>query len=340
MHAMSSFRKHRMPDPAESSHFGRWSECVSEVLKQRAMQERHQAEEQQTEEAQEEVFEMPQLRVASGSAAQPSNSDSDVGRQSGLDRGDSVRSAPLETNGGIRGESAHTLAEQARMLTPGSYRKGAAPGHTPNLARFARPRPVAVPETPETALKRRSADTALQNLEFIGSNATETLIGPEPLSELDSELDGGGSPAPRPNLRETPKPEDRLPDRAIKSGPVALPDREPRGPLFLPPDELSTVEPPAERLIVRPLDSDGITVSADSVVDMDSSAPVSTLAPAGPGTETDMEHPDGLQKPAIRKKTDPAPHRETLDGIDPTASSFSNSLITSEEMDDRYPDLP
>lgn len=36
---MASFRKHRMPDPAESSHFGRWSECASEVLKQRALSE-------------------------------------------------------------------------------------------------------------------------------------------------------------------------------------------------------------------------------------------------------------------------------------------------------------
>ena len=39
MEAMRSFRKHRMPDPAESSHFGRWSECANEVLKQRLLQE-------------------------------------------------------------------------------------------------------------------------------------------------------------------------------------------------------------------------------------------------------------------------------------------------------------
>ena len=35
--AQLAFRKHRMPDPAESSHFGRWSVCANEVLKQRAM---------------------------------------------------------------------------------------------------------------------------------------------------------------------------------------------------------------------------------------------------------------------------------------------------------------
>lgn len=37
METMRSFRKHRMPDPAESSHFGRWSDCANEVLKQRAL---------------------------------------------------------------------------------------------------------------------------------------------------------------------------------------------------------------------------------------------------------------------------------------------------------------
>jgi hypothetical protein len=37
MTAMREFRKHRMPDPSESSHFGRWSECANEVVKQRAL---------------------------------------------------------------------------------------------------------------------------------------------------------------------------------------------------------------------------------------------------------------------------------------------------------------
>lgn len=37
MTAQREFRKHRMPDPVEASHFGRWSECANEVLKQRAL---------------------------------------------------------------------------------------------------------------------------------------------------------------------------------------------------------------------------------------------------------------------------------------------------------------
>jgi hypothetical protein len=31
------FRKHRMPDPSDSSHFGRWTQCARDVLKQRAL---------------------------------------------------------------------------------------------------------------------------------------------------------------------------------------------------------------------------------------------------------------------------------------------------------------
>lgn len=37
MTAQLSFRKHSMPDPAESSHFGRWSGCAYDLLKRQAV---------------------------------------------------------------------------------------------------------------------------------------------------------------------------------------------------------------------------------------------------------------------------------------------------------------
>ncbi|RLA56528.1 MAG: hypothetical protein DRR04_13985 [Gammaproteobacteria bacterium] len=43
MTAQLSFRKHRMPEPAESSHFGRWSNCAHDVLKRRALSNECQA---------------------------------------------------------------------------------------------------------------------------------------------------------------------------------------------------------------------------------------------------------------------------------------------------------
>lgn len=47
--AMRGFRKHRMPNPAESASFGRWFECAAEVLKQRALAE--EAQDQQAQDA-------------------------------------------------------------------------------------------------------------------------------------------------------------------------------------------------------------------------------------------------------------------------------------------------
>ncbi|MDO8862838.1 hypothetical protein Q6D67_14095 [Haliea sp. E1-2-M8] len=49
MEAQRKFRKHRMPDPSLSAHFGRWSDCANEVLKQRALQPEKAAEPVQEE---------------------------------------------------------------------------------------------------------------------------------------------------------------------------------------------------------------------------------------------------------------------------------------------------
>ena len=61
MTAMREFRKHRMPDPAESSHFGRWSDCAREVLKQRALHTSDDRESEQPVEVDE-----PLLAAAEG----------------------------------------------------------------------------------------------------------------------------------------------------------------------------------------------------------------------------------------------------------------------------------
>jgi len=37
MNAQRGFRKHRMPDPAASAHFGRWSACAKDILRRRAI---------------------------------------------------------------------------------------------------------------------------------------------------------------------------------------------------------------------------------------------------------------------------------------------------------------
>ncbi|MFV8816616.1 hypothetical protein [Haliea sp. E17] len=47
MREMAGFRKHRMPDPSESVHFGRWSQCANDVMRKRVLRE---AEEEQVAE--------------------------------------------------------------------------------------------------------------------------------------------------------------------------------------------------------------------------------------------------------------------------------------------------
>jgi hypothetical protein len=334
MLAMDSFRKHRMPDPAESAHFGRWSECASEVLKQRALGEQQRAEEQQAEESQEQelqeeaVMEMPQLRVASGSGAMRSHYDVDAVGHAGTAAGNPMSTTLPESTTAHRGAVGPTLAEQARLLAPDSYRSGTAPGHTPNLARFGRPRAVtAVPDIRDKAHNRRSSDAALQNLEFIGSNATETLSNIEAPSGLTAAV----RPAPPPNLRETPTPEVRVPEAVVTTSPVGLPELEPRPPVFLPPDRKPVAEPPHERLKLDPQDSDDVKSGASSVIDMDS-APPPTLAPVVQRAEAEFAR-IGLKDPVFRRVDQPRPQPQSEENS-PAAIPFSNSLITSRELND------
>ena len=63
---MAAFRKHRMPNPTESCHFGRWAECASEVLRQRAGRDDSLPEEAAEETIQSEALEMQLMQVAAG----------------------------------------------------------------------------------------------------------------------------------------------------------------------------------------------------------------------------------------------------------------------------------
>jgi len=134
MDDMREFRKHVMPDPSESVHFGRWSDCASEVMKQRALQAEEEAFEREQELVQEEE---PALRVA-GAGGDAVARDDAVATNS-------VQQAPV--TGLATGDGAgQTLAEQARQLDPGSFNVETAPGRAPNLSSAAaRPALAEVP---------------------------------------------------------------------------------------------------------------------------------------------------------------------------------------------------
>jgi len=335
MLAMTSFRKHRMPDPAESAHLGRWSDCANEVLKQRAQGERR-AEGQQAQDAQgvddtaaeatqqEAVIEMPQLRVAGGAGAMHSHYEVEEASPAfnGIETPMIPAAPEIAAGSGVAGP---TLVEQALQLVPNSFRGVHAPSHTPNLARSGRRRAVAAVPI-ETAHKRRSSDAALQNLEFIGSNATDVSLGTAASAEALVGPDTGlVRPPPAPNLRETPNTENAAPE----ARPAGLPELEPRAPVFLPPDR-KREEPTRQRQQPEPSENNADKRrAASSIIDLDS-APAPNLAPVVQRAEAEFAR-IGLKDPMFR--TVDQSHTKPL-SVDPAPKPFSDSLVTSQELND------
>ncbi len=363
--AMETFRKHRMPDPAESSHFGRWSECASEVLKQRALsEEATEAQEQEAlrdghtpeatddeaaaqgkayfgnaeddavgasleEAVEEETAEAVKVAAAGGSGARYDSGKS-AAAQARYEP-ETARAAP----------AAQTLAEQASHLQPGAYKAASGPGRTPNLARF--PRPVRESEAsgaeegaPERdysrpAPSRRASDIALQNLAFIGSGPDMPFEPTDPPAEPCEGLQIAG--APPPNLRhlsveEAAGGKPHHPERRLHR----LPDLDPPEPALLPPEEPGARKP-------HPLDSADLS---DGVVDLDG-APPAALAPVV-GAMADATLAETMRSSRLntaddeeRSETPPARAPDArLSDEPPWAPSrtFSDSLITSERIDD------
>ena len=331
--AMANFRKHKMPDPAESAFFGRWSECASEVLKQRALRDEALEDGYDESEVVEEiVVELPQVQVA---GAAPSISPDEP-------QGMLVDQAAM-----LAESDAPTLVEQASRLTPDTYSLSDAPGHTPNLARVAplkpveKEAPVAEGESMELDIvdeetpARRSSDVALENLEFIGS-VPDSLLGPEPLVEVpplpeESVAPAEQSPTPEAPIRESFSPDSPWPEQETQEPGLRapLPDIEPRDPQLLPPesglsDAAARMKPPIKP---HPLDSD--PAPREEFIDMDG-APPPALSP-------------------LRSEDEPVDERSVLSAIERLRASrkqeelrrsrhISDNLITGEEIED--PDEP
>lgn len=79
MASQNAFRMHRMPDPLESAHFGRWSDYANELLKQRALEQapKHDFEYQQQHDL--EQIAQPLSAMAAG-AGSPYDMDSNSPR--------------------------------------------------------------------------------------------------------------------------------------------------------------------------------------------------------------------------------------------------------------------
>lgn len=148
MDAQRNFRKHKMPDPAESSHFGRWADCANEVLKQRALGEASQVEREAertavAEEAavQEQEYLRPVAAVASSNSA--------------YDMDDAMIPPPRRTVQGIGARG--TLADQARELTSPAWEADS---------------PTALRGVPDSG--------AMQPMDYIGSSSAAPHVGEAP----------------------------------------------------------------------------------------------------------------------------------------------------------------
>lgn len=328
--AMATFRKHRMPDPVESSHFGRWAECASEVIKQRARSEQLRSEEDESEPATEAHSELPQRKVAQGGVPAPREHSEPERQRFGSVAFERSTVPDVHAAGGVL--SPHTLAEQARMLSPGSFRASAPVGHTPNLAGYAGQHSVSSFASGRSGgHNRRSSDAALENLEFIGSSPNKMFSDIEPLANRVDIPPAAPLRAPAPSLREAVKPSAGIPDFDQRPVSTRLPDLEPKAPVFLPPDQIRVTDPPDERLKphTRVGNIDEMHRGARSVIDMDS-APAATLAPVVQRAEAEFERL--IKEDPVFRNAEVNRPKPQLQEAPTQASPFSNSLMTSENF--------
>jgi hypothetical protein len=363
MESMRSFRKHRMPDPAESFHFGRWSDCAHEVLKQRLLREDHQA-------GGTEPYEEP-LRKAAGATGGGSASAYDP---DDVTRPEAVRTEPtgIEARDSAGAPASFTLAEQARMLKPGTYTPG------PGVYRIGRPRPAPAPPwegagpaathppvtvvdtplapmaaSPQTVVEpiarpqynRRSSDAALQNLEFIRSAAQGQDAGVDAAPAAIQQPPVGLAPAP--SLRD---PRGRKPDPESFIA-AAAPDSKLGKPASWdpPPGPVDAMLRLAPGSLFPPPETTRPEHNARSAVDMDgthfsSPPPGLTTSDMEPGTEfgfgvNDIRHGFGQAATEQRPFSRPIPFSDdvfgdgTLAEDEPGRGRFSDSLMTSDDYD-------
>ncbi|PLW69392.1 hypothetical protein [Pseudohalioglobus lutimaris] len=188
MAAMRDFSKQQMPEPAESSHFGRWSAFAHETLKQRVLREEHELAVQAGVETDSPALDL--VTTAAITAPESSN----------------AQPQPRIAARGI--PVGDTLAAQARQL-----QKKASYSDLDDDAIGAPP--------PKVGL-----DAALENLEFIGSSGRTPRIGEG--NSARAPAGSEGSPAAASAVVESPTPPAQLRRKTTvaRSRPAAEPARD------------------------------------------------------------------------------------------------------------------
>ena len=337
--AMTAFRKHRMPNPTESCHFGRWAECASEVLKQRAGRDDSLPEEVAEESIQSEALEVQLMQVAAG-GEQAFESSAPVSKSSTNPIGRDV-------------QPAYTLVEQARQLDPEHFKPGMAPGRAPNLAAFPLKSRVEEQERAQVAPERAPtpAYAALENLEFIGRGGTRQEIARtvDPATPSDPAVDSGMHDSLAPLERDQGDEA-----QSVEIPPASLGDLSPltaahsecdfpslddasEAPLFLPPDAVPVEDLAGAAQGREPSLTSRPAFAPHPMVDSDS-APSPALAPTRPSSEQvsepgsgddDDRQPQGANsRRSERRLTAESASQRRAD-----EPAFDNRLKTSEDFD-------
>ncbi len=258
MEAMREFRKHRMPDPSESSQFGRWSECANELLRQRALRKNDEWQEV-PEEASNEPVDVPSVAVGGEAQALGTPVPATDTTRRILTAGARPGHAVVAPGGQI--PSGPTLAEQARMLATETQAPRAdlstEPG-APAVESYAQP-PLVSPA---------GADAALENLEFIGS-ASRRPAARHSTGAQDLTLEAPRDLAPEPPRDPAPEPpQDLAPEPPQDLAPEPPQDLAPEPPQDLAPEPRRDLAPePSRDLTPEPPPVEPRTVAAEAMIE-------------------------------------------------------------------------
>ena len=342
MEAMRNFRKHRMPDPAESSHFGRWSDCANEVLRQRALRDA----ETPAEDVAPEILDSPVPLAATADGLPLYELDSPAGQAASQIQ---PEQAATELNmtaaaGGVATVDLHeasvasqpvafTLAEQALLLTPGAYAAEARehmPGSTPNLEASGY---VAVHEAPAVPEEPVVDELVVAEMSLADANVESQELDIQPgLDQIGLEPD---------RRQDDPRAERYQPS----SSDVALDNLQFIGSRHLQPqshleEELPPPNAPdatddfeSQDLKPHPLDSAGFNISIDSVIDMDAPVPPASPPPVLETSDielvTEDEETSAYDLDGMIGRLD---IEEEPSGEEGSLTAFSDSLITNEDF--------
>jgi hypothetical protein len=323
MSAQREFRKHRMPDPAESAHFGRWADCANEVMKQRLLSGHDDTAATDMPDApgEEQAVSQPLAHAVGAvldTAAAMAPYASAVSDGGSADTQEFRAEMPGPETSPARSPAAgtpaagspaagqyyakgipvsDTLAAQARSLapaTPAPAMPAPEPGSSESASEAVGPDPdqSAAQDAGSLASDRstaRAADAALMDLQFIGSSVREP--------EADASLAPGGVDRRRPRQEQPPAPTLGELRESYAHAPISPETQAPAS---------ESPATPSTAAVAHPLDSPGFNVNQRSIVDRDELPPLSSRTSP--------------------RKVDPAPD-EAQDVVPPP---FSNSLITND----------